>query len=104
MIYRDGLIGVIIAMLQRQRAGEIYNAGDDEPVRQLSLFAWMAGTLRRDLPHAATAGATTSRRRGLTNNKVSNHKLKHELGYQFKYPNCRTGCAAEIQRLVKPAG
>lgn len=104
MIHRDDLIGVIIATLERGRVGEIYNAVDDEPVSQLHFFEWLAGTLGKDLPPMATPDDSTSRRRGLTNKKVSNQKLKMEIGYQFKYPNYRKGYAAEIQRLVKPVG
>lgn len=104
MIHRDDLIGVIIAALQGGRAGEIYNAVDDEPVTQLHFFEWLAGMLGKDLPPLATADEATLRRRGLTNKKVSNRRLKLELGYQFKYPNFRKGYAAEIQRLDKPVG
>ncbi len=104
MIHRDDLIGVIIAALQRGQTGQIYNAVDDEPVTQLDFFEWLAGTLGKDLPPSATADEATSRRRGLTNKKVSNQKLKLELGYQFKYPNYRKGYTAEIQRLDKPVG
>ncbi len=103
MIHRDDLIGVIIAALQRGKAGEIYNAVDDEPVTQLHFFEWLSGTLGKALPPSATAEEATSRRRGLTNKKVTNRRLKLELGYQFKYPNFRTGYAAEIQRLDKSA-
>jgi nucleoside-diphosphate-sugar epimerase len=102
MIHRDDLIGVSIVALQRGRAGEIYNAVDDEPVTQLNFFEWLSGTLGKDLPPSASADEATSRRRGLTNKKVSNQRLKLELGYQFKYPNFRKGYAAEIQRLDKP--
>ena len=35
----------------------------------------------------------------MTNKKVSNRKLKMELGYQFKYPNFRKGYTAELLRL-----
>lgn len=104
MIHRDDLIRVIIAALQRGRAGEIYNAVDDEPVTQLNFFEWLAGTLGKVLPPTATADEATSRRRGLTNKKVSNRRLKLELGYQFKYPNFRKGYAAEIQRLEETGG
>ena len=41
------------------------------------------------------------RKRGLTNKKVSNRKLKMELGYQFKYPTFRQGYTAEITRLER---
>ncbi len=99
MIHRDDLIGVIVAALQRGQPGEIYNAADDEPVTQLNFFEWLAGTLGKALPPTATPDAATSRRRGPTNKKVSNQKLKTELRYQFQYPNFRQGYTAEIQRL-----
>jgi hypothetical protein len=35
----------------------------------------------------------------MTNKKVSNRRLKMELGYQFRYPNFRLGYTAEILRL-----
>jgi nucleoside-diphosphate-sugar epimerase len=89
MIHRDDLIGVIIAALKSGRPGEIYNAVDDEPVSQWRFFEWLAGTLDKDVPPAATEDAEANRKRGVTNKKVSNRKLKMELGYQFKYPNFR---------------
>jgi nucleoside-diphosphate-sugar epimerase len=99
MIHRDDLIGVIITALQSGRAGEIYNAVDDEPVSQFNFFAWLAGTLGKDLPPLAPEDTEGNSKRGLTNKRVSNRKLKMELGYQFKYPNFRKGYTAEIQRL-----
>jgi len=101
MIHRDDLIGVIIAALERGRGGEIYNAVDDVPVTQLNFFEWLAETLGKDLPPLAKADEASKRRRGLTNKKVSNHNLKTELGFQFKYQNFRQGYGAEIRRLKK---
>ena len=103
MIHRDDLIGVIIAALRSGRAGEIYNAVDDEPVSQLRFFQWLAGKLGRELPPAAPEDAEANRKRGVTNKRVSNRKLKMDLGYQFKYPTFREGYTAEVQRL-KEAG
>ena len=51
------------------------------------------------MPPSATEAEDAQRKRGLTQKKVSNRKLKMELGYQFKYPNFRKGYTAEIQRL-----
>ena len=34
------------------------------------------------------------RKRGLSNKKVANRKLRLELGYQFKYPTFREGYSA----------
>ncbi|HEX3800742.1 MAG TPA: SDR family oxidoreductase [Verrucomicrobiae bacterium] len=99
MIHRDDLVGVIIAALKNGRAGEIYNAVDDEPIAQVHFFRWLSETLGKWMPPFATEEETAGRKRGLTHKKVQNRKLKMELGYQFKYPNFRKGYTAEIQRL-----
>ena len=99
MIHRDDLIGVIIAALERGRAGEVYNAVDDEPVSQLEFFRWLAVKLGKPLPSTAAEDITAPRKRGLTNKRISNQKLKLELGYAIKFPNYRTGYTAEIERL-----
>lgn len=99
MIHRDDLIGVVLAALKHGRAGEIYNAVDDEPVAQIHFFRWLSETLGKWMPPFATEPENAERKRGLTNKRVSNRKLKMELGYQFKYPTFRQGYTAEIQRL-----
>jgi nucleoside-diphosphate-sugar epimerase len=99
MIHRDDVIGAIVAALKSGRPGEIYNAVDDEPVSQRRFFEWLAGTLDKTMPPAVTQDAEANRKRGVTNKKVSNRKLKMELGYQFIYPNFRKGYTAEIMRL-----
>jgi len=99
MIHRDDLIGAIIAALERGRPGEVYNAADDEPVSQGNFFHWLAGTLGGEFPPTARENAEANRKRGVTNKRVSNHRLKAELGYRFKFPTFRDGYAAEIQRI-----
>ncbi|MEI6783316.1 MAG: SDR family oxidoreductase [Verrucomicrobiota bacterium] len=99
MIHRDDAAGAIIAALQSGRPGEVYNAVDDEPVSQLSFFQWLSGPLGKDLPPSVPEDAEAIRKRGVTNKRVSNRRLKMELGYQFKYPTFRQGYTAEILRL-----
>jgi nucleoside-diphosphate-sugar epimerase len=103
MIHRDDLIGCIIAALKNGRAGEIYNAADDEPVSQLHFFQWLAQAVDKPLPPSAPENSGENRRRGATNKRVSNRKLKMELGHQFKYPNFRIGYSAELLRLDRAA-
>jgi nucleoside-diphosphate-sugar epimerase len=103
MIHRDDLIGGIIAALENGRAGEIYNATDDRPVSQSDFFHWLAAELKKPMPAGVPAEAETLRRRGATNKRVSNAKLKTELKYEFRFPDFRAGYAAEIARL-KTAG
>jgi nucleoside-diphosphate-sugar epimerase len=99
MVHRDDLVGAIIAALQHGRPGEIYNAVDDEPVTQRRFFTWLSETLGKWMPPSASETEEARRKRGWTNKRVSNRKLKMELGYRFKYPTFRDGYTAEIQRL-----
>jgi nucleoside-diphosphate-sugar epimerase len=99
MIHRDDLIGCIIAALKSGRPGEVYNAADDEPVNQLHFFQWLAQSLDKPLPPSEPENPDENRKRGVTNKRVSNRRLKMELGYQFKYPNFRKGYTAELLRL-----
>jgi nucleoside-diphosphate-sugar epimerase len=100
MIHRDDVIGCIIAALERGQGGEIYNAVDDEPVSQLTFFSWLAAALGKPIPTSVNENLNASRKRGITNKRVSNMKLKTELGYRFKYPTFREGYTAAIQELV----
>ena len=96
MIHRDDVIGVIIAALENGRPGEIYNAADNVPVSQRDFFAWLAAELQKPLPPKASDDAGQFRKRGATNKRVSNAKLRAELKYIFRHPDFRSGYAAEI--------
>ncbi|MGC3958789.1 MAG: SDR family oxidoreductase [Verrucomicrobiota bacterium] len=99
MIHRDDLVRALIAALESGRGGEIYNAADNEPVSQLEFFRWLAAKLGKAMPPSVPEDAAVPRKRGLTNKRVSNQKLKTELGVNFAYPDFRSGYSAEIERL-----
>lgn len=99
MIHRDDLIRAIIAALERGRGGEIYNVTDDEPVSQVEFYRWLAAKLNQPLPPTIPEDAAAPRKRGLTNKRISNRKLKSELGFNFTYPEFRSGYSPEIERL-----
>jgi len=101
MIHRDDLIGCIIAALKSGRAGEIYNAVDDEPVTQANFYLWLAGSLGKYPPPNVPEDPEAIRKRGATNKRVSNRKLKMEIGWPLLYPNFRIGYSAEILRLER---
>jgi nucleoside-diphosphate-sugar epimerase len=101
MIHRDDAVGVILAALKAGPSGEIYNAVDDTPVSQLGLFEWLTAETGRPLPPSMPEETGEVRKRGSTNKRVSNRKLKRDLGYEFKYPSFREGYAAELRRTVK---
>jgi nucleoside-diphosphate-sugar epimerase len=99
MIHRDDAVGAIIAALKSGRPGEIYNVADDEPITQWTFFKWLSDAVGRDMPPSVPEDAEAVRKRGVTNKKVSNRRLKMELGYQFKYPTFRQGYSAELLLL-----
>ncbi len=99
MIHRDDVAGCILAALRHGRPGEVYNAVDDEPVTQRHFFRWLAEVLGKEMPSAAPPGEPAAGKGRGGNKRVSNRKLKTELGYQFKYPTFREGYTAEIARL-----
>jgi len=104
MIHREDLIGVITAALSAAMPGEIFNAADNEPVSKLDFFSWLAAELKRPMPSKIPAAADSWRRRGATNKRVNNAKLRADLHYTFKFPDFRAGYAAEIARLKKDGG
>ena len=104
MVHLDDLVGIIITALKSGRPGEIYNAVDEEPVTQLHFFRWLSETLGKWMPPFASPQEDVERKRGRTNKKVLNRKLKMELGYEFKYPTFRQGYTAEIIRLEHAGG
>lgn len=99
MIHQEDVAGLIAESLKAGRPGEVFNAVDDEPVTQLHFFRWLSETLGKDMPPFDPAAAQAERKRGWTNKKVANRKLKMLLGYRFRYPTFRQGYTAEIQRL-----
>jgi len=104
MIHRDDIIDVIIAAMRDAKPGEIFNAVDSEPVSQLEFFKWLATELKKPMPPTVLADAEAWRKRGVTNKRVSNAKLRAELKYEFQFPDFRAGYAAEIARLNKDGG
>jgi hypothetical protein len=69
----------------------------------LKFFEWLAVELKRPLPPTIPADAGSQRKRGVTNKRVSNAKLRAELKCEFQSPDFRKGCGAEILRL-EPSG
>ena len=101
MIHRDDVVRCIIAALKSGRPGEIYNATDDEPVAQIHFFRWLSESLGKPMPPFATEEENAQRKRGLTQKKVSNRRLRMELGVALQYPNFRIGYSAEMLRLER---
>jgi len=90
-IHQRDLVGALAHLISHGEPGQIYNACDDMPVTQLDFYTWCAEQLHKPLPpHGAV---NPNRKRGLTNKRVSNAKLRG-TGWVPGYPSFREGLAA----------
>ncbi len=87
-VHRDDLVAALPHLLVAGVPGEIYNACDDAPVTYRDYYAWCAELL--SVPMPPTGPVNTQRKRGLTNKRVSNAKLR-ATGWAPVYPSFREG-------------
>ena len=101
-IHVDDLASGLVAAWQAGDAAEVYNLTDDEPHRT-SEFALMAADLR-GLPMPRVVEATEAAellgeerlRRKLDSKRVSNRRMKEELGVRLEFPSYKTGLPSAV--------
>jgi nucleoside-diphosphate-sugar epimerase len=92
-VHRDDLVSALLFLVEKGEPGQIYNASDNEPVTQLDFYRWCAEFLQKPLPPYGPVN--TQRKRGLTNKRVSNAKLRG-LEWKPTYPSFREGLASLV--------
>jgi nucleoside-diphosphate-sugar epimerase len=100
-IHRDDAAAAIRFLIQRQTS-ETYNVVDNQPTLLSECYRWLARSLNRPVP--ATATSTAKRKRGDSNKRVSNEKLR-KLGWMPVYPSFADGMSASVLKsgLQEPA-
>jgi nucleoside-diphosphate-sugar epimerase len=89
-VHRDDVAAAIVHALGQGEPGEIYNVCDNEPVTYTAFYEWLAPRLGRPMPPYGPTNP--DRKRGLTNKRVSNEKLRSS-GWSPIYPTFRDGYA-----------
>ena len=88
-IHRDDAADAIRFVLTREAStGEIFDVVDDRPILLSECYRWLATKLNRPLP--AAGRSTSKRKRGESNKRVSNAKLR-AIGWTPRYPNFAEG-------------
>ena len=84
-VHRDDIASALFLLLNReaQQSTNIYNVVDDEPILQSECYRWLAQRLNRPAPPIKKS--EQPRKRGDTNKRVSNAKLR-QLGWTPDYP------------------
>lgn len=96
-VHRDDVAAALFLLLDRQSLSDrIYNVVDDKPILLSECHRWLAERLPRSLPSGARS--TSSGRRGQSNKRVSNARLR-ALGWTPRYPSFAEG----MEESVLPA-
>ncbi len=90
-IHRDDLVSAMVHLIDAGEPGAVYNATDNTPVTYNDYYAWCSEFLQKPMPPHGPINP--NRKRGLTNKRVSNAKLR-ATGWQPHYSSFREGLAA----------
>ncbi|KZD05391.1 SDR family oxidoreductase [Oceanibaculum pacificum] len=97
-IHADDIGSVLIASLDRPDPGAAYNLADDEPASSADVIAYAAGLLGieppPEIPFEQAELSPMGRAFYSENKRVSNARLKRDLGVALAYPTYREGLAA----------
>ena len=85
-IHRDDAAAAIAFLLTNRAPGGIYNVSDGSPLTQLDCYKILAAHFQKPLPPAGTIDI--DRKRGVTNKRVSNSKLR-ALGWVPRFASMR---------------
>jgi nucleoside-diphosphate-sugar epimerase len=95
LIHVEDGASAVLAADERGRPGEVYNVADDRPVRRRDFYDFLARLLGapepRFVPPAPDAPLPGHER---ANRRVSNRRLRQELGVALRYPTYREGLPA----------
>lgn len=108
MIHRDDVASALEAVMLHGEAGQTYNAVDDEPVLQGAFLEFLAHQTGLPLPPMAESADPTGtirvRKRGTTHKRVSNRRLREDLGWKPEFSTFREGYAGPIADLISSPG
>jgi nucleoside-diphosphate-sugar epimerase len=94
-IHVEDIAGVMLASMARPKPGRAYNVADDEPCPPQDVVAYAAGLLGveppPEIPFEEADLSPMARSFFADSKRVSNARVKTELGYVFKYLNYRVG-------------
>lgn len=99
-IHVEDIAAVLEASMARPNPGAVYNVCDDEPAPPQDVIAYAAALLDvpapPDVPFSEAAKTMSEMARSFydDNKRVSNRRIKSELGVRLAYPDYRAGLKA----------
>ena len=97
----EDLAQTLEASMQRPQPGEIYNVSDDHPSPPSEALNYACGLLNikppTPIPYEKAELTDMARSFYQANKRISNNKIKKELGIKLQYPDYRVGLNALIK-------
>ncbi|QOD37831.1 SDR family oxidoreductase [Candidatus Wolbachia massiliensis] len=92
-IHVEDISNILFSSMQNIKPGEIYNCADDLPATQSEVVTYAAKLLNVSIPEPTEVSLLPDCVQSfyLGSKKVSNAKIKRELGISLIYPNYRVG-------------
>lgn len=92
-VHRDDIATALFLLAHKPAPGAIFNVVDNAPMLLRECYEWLARHLQKPLP--ATADDSQPRKRGDSNKRVSNKKLR-DYGWELRYPHFEIGMAKSV--------
>ena len=107
-IHVEDIAGMLEASIKSPNPGQAYNICDDEAAPPQDVVTYAAELLGVEPPEEIQFNPNDMTPMGLSffaeSKRVSNEKIKAELGYQLKYPTYREGLKALLPTVGKAKG
>jgi nucleoside-diphosphate-sugar epimerase len=100
-IHADDAAGALFHLLARDLPAGIYNVADDAPQTQLACYEFLSARLGQPLP--PNGPIDPNRKRGVTDKRVSNAKLR-AAGWSLIYPSFQEAVARDAALLAAARG
>ena len=99
-VHRDDIASAIFHLISSGSSG-IFNVNDNEPLQQRAIYEWLAQRFGRPVPPSGPIDP--NRKRGVTNKRVSNARLR-ATGWEPRFPNFFTAVEQDAGLLDGIAG
>jgi nucleoside-diphosphate-sugar epimerase len=96
LIHRDDAAAAALVVLDRGASGRVYLATDDRPVTRAEYYTRAAACLDAPAPRFVPAGEGGHPAASEADKRVSNRRIKLELGLGLAYPDITTGLPAAV--------
>jgi nucleoside-diphosphate-sugar epimerase len=107
-VHVDDIVQVLRASIAKPNPGAIYNVADDEPAPPQDVIAFACELLGvappPEVPYDAAELSPMARSFYADNRRISNDRIKRELGVSLRYPSYREGLRAILEQEAQAGG